>query len=109
MTEVTKQQLKGLMGVGLTGVIGLELFSQREEEMVMKLTILIIIAVLGVVMPLFWLIGTTTGFTYFGFHWLAKTRKERTVALNPHLGLTMADGGNPIEEEKIETGDGKTP
>jgi hypothetical protein len=30
------------------------------------------------------------------------TRKERTIALNPQLGFTMADGGDPIDEEKKE-------
>jgi hypothetical protein len=33
---------------------------------------------------------------------MAKTRKDETVAFNPHLGLTMADGGDPIDKEKKE-------
>jgi hypothetical protein len=101
MTEIIDKRLKGLMGVCLMMLIGLQLFVNREEEMVMKLTILIIIAVLGLVIPLFWLIGTATGgFTYFGLQRVAKTRKVRTVAFNPELGLTMADGGDPIDKEK---------
>jgi len=68
----------------------------------MKTTILILIAVLGLVIPLFWLIGTATGITCFGLHWVARNRKEETVAFNPQLGLTMADGGDPIDKEKKE-------
>jgi hypothetical protein len=94
------ERLKGLMGVGVMVLLGLQLCLIREEEMGMKLTILIIIAVLGLVIPLFWLIGTATGFTYFGLHRVAKTRKEQTAAFNPQLGLTMADGGDPIDKEK---------
>ena len=30
------------------------------------------------------------------------TRKERTTALNPQLGLTMADGGDSLDKEKKE-------
>jgi hypothetical protein len=30
------------------------------------------------------------------------TRKERIVALNPQLGLTMADGGDSLDKEKKE-------
>lgn len=102
MTEVIDKRLKGLVGAGLMVLMGLQLFVNSEEEMVMKLTILIIIAALGLVIPLFWLIGTTTGFTYFGLHRVAKTRKEQTVAFNPQLGLTMADGGDPIDKKKKE-------
>ena len=100
MTEAIDQRWKGWAGVGLMVLMGLELSVMREEEMVMKLTILIIIAVLGLMIPLFWLIETATGFAYFGLHRVAKTRKEQTVAFHPQLGLTMADGGDPIDEEK---------
>lgn len=102
MTGIIDRRLKDLVGVALMALIGLELFVNREEEMVMKLAILIIIAALGLVIPLFWLIGTATGLTYFGLHRVAKTRKEQTVAFNPELGLTMADGGDPIDKEKKE-------
>ena len=30
------------------------------------------------------------------------TRKEQIVALNPQLGLTMADGGDSLDKEKKE-------
>ena len=63
----------------------------------MEHTILIIITVLGLMMPLFWIIGTVTGITYYG---VGKTRKERTFALNPQLGLTMADGGDPVDKKE---------
>jgi hypothetical protein len=102
MTELIDKRLKGLVVLGLMVLMGLQLFINREEEMVMKLAILIIIAVLGLVIPLFWLIGTATGITYFGLHGVAKTRKDETVAFNPQLGLTMADGGDPIDKEKKE-------
>lgn len=102
MNGIMEQRLNGLVGVTLMAFTGLQLFANREEEMVMKLVILIIIAALGLVIPLFWLIGTATGFTYFGLHREAKTRKEQTAVFNPHLGLTMADGGDPIEKEKKE-------
>jgi len=41
-------------------------------------------------------------FTYFCLNKMGKTRKEQRVAFNPQLGLTMADGGDPIEEETKE-------
>lgn len=66
----------------------------------MGLTILIIIIMLGLVMPLFWIIGTVGSITYFCLHWVGTTRKERTFALNPQLGFTMADGGDPLDKEE---------
>jgi len=72
----------------------------REEKMIMKLTILIIIGVLGVAIPLLWLTGSLASFVYFCRRGFAAIRKERAVALNPQLGLTMADGGDSIDEEK---------
>ena len=70
--------------------------------MVMKLAILIIIVLLGLVVPLFWLIGTAMGITYFGLNRVRKIGEERAAAFNPQLGLTMADGGDPIDKEKKE-------
>ena len=105
MTGIIDQRWKGLVGLGLMVLIGLGLSINREEEMVMGLTILIIITVLGLMMPLFWIIGTVTGITYFCLHGVGKTRKERTVAFNPQLGLTMADGGDPVDKKrKINSG-----
>ena len=46
MTEVIDKGLKGLLGAGLMVLMGLQLFVNREEEMVMKLAILVIIAAL---------------------------------------------------------------
>lgn len=64
----------------------------------MKLTILIILIMLGLLIPLFWLTGTLTSVIYFCLHWVGATRKEPTVALNHQLGLTMADGGDSIDK-----------
>ena len=55
---------------------------------------------LGLVMPLFWIVGTIGSITYVGLNGMGVAFKERTVALNPHLGFTMADGGEPVDEEK---------
>jgi hypothetical protein len=68
--------------------------------MVMKLTILIIIGALGIAIPLLWITGTLTSIVYFIRHRLEATHKEGTFAINPQLGLTMADGGDSIEKEK---------
>ena len=69
----------------------------------MKLTFLMIIILLALIMPLLWITGTLTSIIYFCRHRAGTTRKERTVALNPRLGLTMADGGDPMDEEKKES------
>jgi hypothetical protein len=71
--------------------------------MVMKLTFLMIIILLALIMPLLWITGTLTSIIYFCRHRAGTTRKERTAALNPQLGLTMADGGDPMDEEKKES------
>ena len=68
----------------------------------MKLIFLIIIILLALMMPLLWITGTLTSIINFCRHWAGATRKERTVAFNPQLGLTMADGGDPMNEEKKE-------
>jgi hypothetical protein len=100
MTGIIDQRWKCLVGVGLMVLMGLGLPINREEEMVMGLTILIIITVLGLMMPLFWIIGTVTGITYYCLHGVGKTREERTFAFNPQLGLTMADGGDPVYKKE---------
>ena len=105
MTGIIDQRLQGTVGVGLVGLVvlmALGLSIQREEGMVMGLTIIIVIIMLGLVMPLFWIIGTMGSITYFGLNRMGPTRKERTGALNPQLGITMADGGDPIDKEKKE-------
>ena len=103
MTGIIDQRLQGAMGVGLVVLMALGLSIQREEEMVMGLTIIIVIIMLGLVMPLFWIIGTVGSVTYFCLNRMGPTRKERTVAFNSQLGITMADGGDPIDKEKKES------
>lgn len=70
----------------------------------MKLLILIVIGTLGVIIPLFWLTGTFTSVIYFCLHRgrAGATSKEQSVAFNPQLGLTMADGGDTIDKEGKE-------
>ena len=100
MTGIIDQRLQGAMWVSLAVLMTRGLSIQREEEMVMGLTIIIVIIMLGLVMPLFWIIGTVGSITYFCLNRMGATRKERTFVLNPQLGFTMADGGDPIDEEK---------
>lgn len=73
----------------------------------MLLTILIVAIMLGLVMPVFWIVGTVGSITYVGLKGMGAARKERTeeqtFVLNPHLGFTMADGGEPVDEEKNES------
>ena len=72
----------------------------------MKVTILIIISALGLLLPLFWIIGTVTSVIYFCIHRERETAAldttRQAVAFNPQLGLTMADGGDAIDKEKKE-------
>jgi hypothetical protein len=96
------QRFQGAEWAGLVVLIALALgiSIQREEEMVMGLTIIIVIVMLGLVMPLFWIIGTVGSITYFCLNRMGATHKEQTIALSPQLGFTMADGGDPIDKEK---------
>ncbi len=66
----------------------------------MKFTILMVIAALGLVIPLLWITGTLTAAVYFFRQKMGATQKERTVAFDPQLGLTMADGGDTIKKEE---------
>jgi hypothetical protein len=68
--------------------------------MIMKLTILGLITTLGVMIPVLWITGTLISIVYFVRHREKITRKEWVFAFNPQLGLTMADGGDPVAEEK---------
>jgi hypothetical protein len=68
--------------------------------MVMLLTMLIAVIMVGLVMPLFWIVGTAGTITYVGLNRMGAAFKEGTVALDPHLGFTMADGGEPVDEKK---------
>ena len=102
MKSIIDKRLQGAVWVGLVVLMALALglLIQREEEMVMGLTIIVAIIMVGLVMPLFWIIGTVGSITYVGLNRMGAARKERTVVLNPHLGFTMADGGAPVDEEK---------
>jgi hypothetical protein len=63
--------------------------------MTMKYSILSIITAFGLLIPLLWIGGTVTSIIYFYLH--KEKEQERTFALDPHLGFTMADGGDPID------------
>lgn len=65
----------------------------------MRVTILVIIAALGVMIPLFWMTGTLTSIVYFIRNRENAARKEGVFGFNPQLGLTMADGGDSIEKK----------
>jgi hypothetical protein len=67
----------------------------------MKLAILIIIATLGLIIPLFWILGSVASIPFL-WHRAGATRKERVMALEPQLGLTMADGGDVIDKVEKE-------
>jgi hypothetical protein len=54
-------------------------------------------------MPLFWIIGTVGSITYYCLNRRGAIRKEQTFVLNPQLGFTMADGGDPVAEETKES------
>jgi hypothetical protein len=103
MTGIMDQRLQDAVAIGLVVLMGMGISIQREEERVMLLTILIVIIMLGLVMPLFWIIGTVGSITYVGLNRMGVARKERTVVLNPQLGFTMADGGEPVDEETTES------
>jgi hypothetical protein len=82
----------------LIGILtGKEGNSRSREEMVMKLTILVIITAVGVMIPVLWITGTLISIVYFIRHGEKVTREEGLFALNPQLGLTMADGGKPVD------------
>jgi hypothetical protein len=66
----------------------------------MKLTFLIIITVLGMTIPLLWITGTLVSVVYFIRHRVGATNKEGAYSFNPHLGITMADGGDTIDKKK---------
>ena len=68
----------------------------------MKLTALIIIIMLGLLIPMFWLSGSLASAIYFCLRWVGAIRKECNVAFHPQLGPTMADGGDSIDKEKKE-------
>ena len=81
-------------------VVLMEVSIEREEEMVMLFTMFIAVIMVGLVMPLFWIVGTAGTITYVGLKGMGFARKEETFGMNPHLGFTMADGGEPVDEKK---------
>ncbi len=68
----------------------------------MKLVLLLGIVALGLLIPVLWLTGTLTTIFYFCLQKVGITHKERAVALNSQLGLTMADGGDSIDKGNNE-------
>jgi hypothetical protein len=64
----------------------------------MKYTILSVITVFGLLMPLLWIAGTVTSIIYF----CLRKEREGMFALDPRLGLTLADGGDPIDAKEKE-------
>ena len=64
----------------------------------MKETILVIIVMVGVAVPLVWLIGTLISMVHFYRHRVGATERESAVLLHPELGFTMADGGDAIDK-----------
>jgi hypothetical protein len=66
----------------------------------MKFAILIAIAALGLLIPLLWITGTLTAAVYMLRQRIGATQKERTIAFDPQLGLTMADGGDKIDKKE---------
>lgn len=73
----------------------------------MSTAIIIILVALGLIMPLFWIIGAMTSVGYVlvsrGMELFASSGEGRDVtgaAFRGQLGVTMADGGASIEKEK---------
>lgn len=80
-------------------IIGTVISITLQEGMDMKTTFLVIITMLGFTIPLMWLVGTLIAMVYFYKHRVSTTSEERTFALHPQLGVTMADGGDSIEKK----------
>lgn len=75
----------------------------------MNTALLIILLVLGLIMPLFWIIGAMTSVGYVaisrGREILARNMERRghkPTAFQGQLGVTMADGGDPVDKKKKE-------
>jgi hypothetical protein len=102
MRGITDQRFQGEVWAGLVVFMAMALgiSIKREEEMVMGLTIIAVITVLGLVMPLFWIVGTVGSIIYFCLNRMVAAHEEGTIALSPQLGFTMADGGDPIDKKK---------
>lgn len=81
-------------------IIGTVISMTLQEGIDMKTTVLVIITMLGFTIPLMWLVGTLVAMVYFYQQRVSATGEERTVALHPQLGVTMADGGDSIEKRE---------
>lgn len=75
----------------------------------METAVIVVLLVLGLIMPLFWIIGAATSVGYVvytkGMELFAKKEAGDTLpagAFHGHLGVTMADGGAAIEKKKEE-------
>ena len=74
----------------------------------MNTAVIIILLALGLIMPLFWIIGAVTSVGYVVGSWgmdiLTRNGERRgqvnAAAFQGQLGVTMADGGDSIEKEK---------
>ena len=73
----------------------------------MKLAFLVLITLLALMMPLLWITGTMTSIIYFFRHRGGEIGKERPIGIHPQLGLTMADGGDPVEGMKKGPAEGR--
>ena len=71
-----------------------------EEARIMIITLLVIFIMIGLIMPLFWIIGTTGSIIYILIEKL--TSPSETFVMGPELGVTMADGGEKIKKEVNE-------
>jgi len=67
----------------------------------MILIVLTVITLLGLMMPLFWIIGTVSGIIYYYRHEVGAAQAEPHVQ-HAQLGLTMADGGDSIDKVEKE-------
>lgn len=104
--------LKMIMIVPMLGILlplffilGTVISITLQGGMDMKTTFLVIITMLGFTIPMMWLIGTLIAMIYFYQHRVSETSEERTVALHPQLGLTMADGGDSLEKKDRKGGE----
>lgn len=80
----------------------------------MSTAFLIILVALGLIMPLFWIVGAATSAGYLavskGMEIVVKHGKSASKANDPgmtdaasfkgQLGITMADGGDSVKKEK---------
>jgi hypothetical protein len=68
----------------------------------METAVIVVLLVLGLIMPLFWIVGAATSVGYVvytkGMDLFAKNSEAE--AFHGHLGVTMADGGAAIDKEK---------